>query len=101
MNVNTISGEIISTSLRQMGADSVKEIHGIMYIVNFVLNCGNEVSYVFNITKGNKYFLQRMRPYAIPYGKFADGDEIIEFIKNDIFTSICPADFSRTNLSRV
>ena len=84
MNINTVSGDLIATGLRQMGAESVKEVHGIMYIVNFVLNSGNEVSYVFNITKGDKFFLQRMRPYAIPYGKFANAEEIIEFIKKDI-----------------
>ena len=36
-----------------------------MYIVDFTLENGMEISYVFNITKHDKYFLQRMRPYAM------------------------------------
>ena len=55
-----------------------------MHIANFDLGNGLIVSYVFNITRKDKFFLQRMRPYAMVKGKYADQREIIEFIKDDI-----------------
>ena len=42
------------------------------------------MAYVFNITKNNKYFLQRMRPYALAHGKMADAESIVAFISEDI-----------------
>lgn len=84
MNENTISGDLIGVALRQLGADSVREIRSMMHIANFVLDDGVEVTYVFNITKGNRYYLQRMHPYAMPWGLFADENQIIRFIREDI-----------------
>ncbi|MGE4549508.1 MAG: hypothetical protein AB7C89_08175, partial [Intestinibacillus sp.] len=77
-------GDLIGVVLRQLGASSIREISSIMHIVNFDLGDGTEVSYVFNITKNSRYFLQRMRPYPLPQGKFGDVQEIIEFITKDI-----------------
>lgn len=84
MNENTISGDLIGVSLRQLGATSVREIRSMMHIATFDLGDGIEVSYVFNITKGNQYYLQRMRPYALPWGMFADAGQIVRFITSDI-----------------
>ena len=42
------------------------------------------MSYVFNITRGDKYFLQRMRPYAMVQGKYANTAQIAEFIEKDL-----------------
>lgn len=84
MNENTISGDVIGVTLRQLGASSVREIHSMMHIATFDLGDGTEVSYVFNITKGNKYYLQRMRPYALPWGLFADSAQIVRFITEDL-----------------
>lgn len=84
MNQNTVSGDMIALKLRQLKADQIEMIHSNMYFVSFTLENGTPVSYVFNITKGEKYFLQRMRPYAMVSGKFADANEIVEFIRNDI-----------------
>lgn len=84
MNQNTISGDLIGIALRQLGAASIREISSIMHIVNFDLGDGTEVSYVFNITKNSRYFLQRMRPYPLPQGKFGDVQEIINYITEDI-----------------
>lgn len=84
MNVNSITGDIIGVSLRQLGAIKVTEFGSHMHIVDFELDNGLKVSYVFNITKNDKYFLQRVRPYAMPHGKFASDKEIIEFITTDI-----------------
>ncbi len=84
MNANSITGDVINVRLRQLGASSIREINSIMHIVRFELESGFEVAYVFNITKDNKYFLQRMRPYALAHGKMADAESIVAFIEGDI-----------------
>lgn len=84
MNKDSITGDMIDVCLRQMGATKILEIQSRMHLVNFDLEEGLVVSYVFNITKNDKYFLQRMRPYSIAQGKFATANEIIEFIRLDI-----------------
>ena len=71
MNQNTVTGDYININLRQLGATSIKEFNSIMHIAEFDLGDGLIVSYVFNITRHNKYFLQRMQPYAMVHGKFA------------------------------
>lgn len=84
MNKDTVSGDIIDLKLRQMDASNITFVNSNMYIVDFRLESGVLVSYVFNITRGDKYFLQRMRPYAMVQGKYADTKEIVEFIKKDL-----------------
>ena len=84
MNANSITGDVINVRLRQLGASSIREINSIMHIVRFELESGFEVAYVFNITKDNQYFLQRMRPYALAHGKMADAESIVAFIEEDI-----------------
>ncbi len=84
MNANSITGDVINVRLRQLGACSIREINSIMHIVKFELDDGFEVDYVFNITKGNKYFLQRTRPYALAEGVLADAEAIVAFITEDI-----------------
>ena len=76
MNQNTVTGDYININLRQLGATSIKEFNSIMHIAEFDLGDGLIVSYVFNITRHNKYFLQRMQPYAMVHGKFASDQEI-------------------------
>lgn len=84
MNQNSVTGDIISLKLSQLNPTKIKQYYSDMYMVNFDLENGIRVSYVFNITKKDKYFLQRMRPYAMVHGKFADGNEIVKFIEQDI-----------------
>lgn len=84
MNKDTVNGDIIDLKLRQMHASKITYVNSNMYIVDFKLKSGILVSYVFNITKGDKYFLQRMRPYAMVQGKYADTREIVHFIKKDL-----------------
>lgn len=84
MNANSITGDVINLRLRQLGASSIREINSIMHIVSFQLDGDFKVDYVFNITKNNKYFLQRMRPYALAQGKMADAEAIVDFIQQDI-----------------
>ena len=61
MNENTVTGDFININLRQLGATSIKEYNSIMHIAEFDLGDGLIVSYVFNITRHNKYFLQRVQ----------------------------------------
>ncbi|MDD3184892.1 MAG: hypothetical protein ACOX1S_01700 [Anaerostipes sp.] len=84
MNRNSITGDFININLRQLGATSIKEYNSIMHIAEFDLGDGLIVSYVFNITRHNKFFLQRVQPYAMIHGKFASDREIIEFIEEDL-----------------
>ncbi len=84
MNRNTITGDYINVNLRQLGATSIKEFNSIMHIAEFNLGDGLIISYVFNITRHNKYFLQRVEPYSMIHGKFASSQEIIEFITEDL-----------------
>lgn len=65
MNQNTVSGDIIAFNLKQLGATDIKVFDSRMHIANFDLGNGLIVSYVFNITRKDKFFLQRMRPYAM------------------------------------
>ena len=55
MNQNTVTGDYININLRQLGATSIKEFNSIMHIAEFDLGDGLIVSYVFNITRHNKY----------------------------------------------
>lgn len=84
MNKNSVSGDIVDLKLGQLGATQITKLRSYMYIVDFTLENGMKVSYVFNITKHDKYFLQRMRPYAMVQGKYADTKEITKFIKEDL-----------------
>lgn len=84
MNINSIEGDLIEVSLRQLGATRVKTHKSNLYFVDFDLGDNMLVSYVFNITSSDKFFLQRIRPYAIVHGKFANELEIVAFIKKDI-----------------
>lgn len=56
MNENTVTGDIIALKLRQLDTKDIRMIRSNMYFVDFELEDGTRVSYVFNITKGNKYF---------------------------------------------
>ena len=84
MQKNNVNGDVIDMMLSQLGAKEIHNFSSTMHIANFDLGDGLEVAYVFNITHGDKYFLQRMKPYAMVHGKYASYTEIIEFITNDI-----------------
>ncbi|HIY38155.1 MAG TPA: hypothetical protein H9835_03305 [Candidatus Agathobaculum merdigallinarum] len=85
MLTSSFSGDIINVALRQMGASSIKEIrNGILYIAKFELSDDLCVTYVFNVTKRDKYFLQRVAPYPISHGDFDGAQEVVDFIRKDI-----------------
>lgn len=68
--------------LNQMGGQ-VKIIKGIMCYVKF--NVKNiDVEYVYHINNVNNYFLQRISPYPMHIGTYANKDEILNVIKHDM-----------------
>lgn len=84
MHTSNFIGNIVGTELRQLGA-AIEEIrNGILYIAKFELESGIRVAYVFNITKRQRYFLQRVEPYPISYGYFDSASDIVTFIKEDL-----------------
>lgn len=68
--------------LTQMGA-SVKQINSKMCYVKFNIE-GFKLSYVYNINKKGRYFLERVKPYPLPLREFDDEKEVIEIIKIDL-----------------
>ena len=85
MITSSFYGDIINVSLRQMGATSIKEIrNGILYIAKFELSDTLTIRYVFNVTKRDKFFLQRVTPFPLSHGEFEDAHEVVEFIRKDI-----------------
>ena len=77
MFTTTFSGELINVALRQLGATRIVETrNGIMYKVEFKLSDDLTVTYVFDVTKHDKYYIQRIAPYPISHGDFASADEI-------------------------
>ncbi|MDO5142717.1 MAG: hypothetical protein Q4D31_06830 [Eubacteriales bacterium] len=85
MITSSFSGDIINVALRQLGATSIKEVrNGIMYIAKFDLADDLCVTYVFNVSKRDKYYLQRVLPYPLSYGDFEGADQVVAFIREDI-----------------
>ena len=85
MFTTTFSGELINVALRQLGATRIVQTrNGIMYKVEFKLSDDLTVTYVFDVTKHDKYYIQRIAPYPISHGDFASADEVIEFVRRDI-----------------
>ena len=52
--------ELIQEKLEEMNATKIQKLDSQMYLVNFDLKEDMRISYVFNITREGKYFLQRM-----------------------------------------
>ena len=75
LNVFPVPDGDTGTNMSLTMQSAIREINSIMHIVRFQLENGFEVAYVFNITKNNKYFLQRMRPYALAHGKMAEDEQ--------------------------
>ena len=72
--------ELIQEKLEEMNATKIQKLDSQMYLVNFDLKEDMRISYVFNITREGKYFLQRMRPYSMVHGKFSNEYEVLSFI---------------------
>ncbi len=68
--------------LIQMGA-KVEQINSKMCYIEFNID-DIEVSYVYNINKNNKYFLERIKPYPLPIKDFEKEEDVVKLIYIDI-----------------
>ncbi len=71
-----------SMKLKQMGAE-VAVINSKLCYVTFDVS-GFTVSYVYNVNKKGKYFLERIRPYSLPLKEFESEDDVIAIIEMDL-----------------
>lgn len=83
MSLPTFSSDFIDTTLYQLGATSIKVVNGKQHVVDFVLGEDMKVTYLFTITRENRFYLQRAWPYPMVHGRFSDEKEIIDFIARD------------------
>lgn len=84
MNITSSHADMMEIVLRQMGASSVQSVSGKLFFVKFTLQHNHEVSYSYNINAKSQYFLQRIAPYPLPEGVFANEDSVIAFIEKDL-----------------
>lgn len=79
-----INAEIMQQSmkLKQMGAD-VTVINSKLCYISFDVS-GFKVSYVYNVNKKNRYFLERIKPYPLPLREFESEDDVIDIINIDL-----------------
>ncbi len=83
MSLPTFSSDFIDTTLYQLGATSIKVVNGKQHVVDFVLGEDMKVTYLFTITRENRFYLQRAWPYPMVHGRFSNEKEIIDFIARD------------------
>ncbi|MGE0003535.1 MAG: hypothetical protein AB7S88_03640, partial [Candidatus Izemoplasmatales bacterium] len=69
--------------LVQMGAN-VTVVSSQMVYVSFDITPEIKVSYVYNINKKNRYYLERIKPYPIAVKEFETADDICNIIKIDV-----------------
>ena len=83
MSLSTFSSDFIDTTLYQLGASSIKVVNGKQHVVDFFLDDDLKVTYIFTITRENRFYLQRAHPYPMVHGRFSNEHEIIDFIAKD------------------
>jgi len=82
MSSRLIRQQIGIEELRKMGA-KVISLQGVMFYVKFKVK-DTRIEYLFNIRPDNSYFLERIKPYAMPAGQFKNIEDLIEIIKIDL-----------------
>lgn len=68
--------------LIMLGAN-VQVVKGNTVYVKFQLKNNIEVSYLYNINKHNKYYLERIKPYPLSIKEFETTDDVIKTIELD------------------
>lgn len=68
--------------LRQMGA-KVTVINSMMCYVKFDVD-GLIVTYVYNVNKDERYFLERIKPYPVPLRESDSEEDVIDIIEVDL-----------------
>lgn len=66
----------------QLGA-KVHVMNSLLCYISFDID-GTEISYVYNVNKKDKYFLQRIKPYPEPVGTFNNENDLVDIVKIDI-----------------
>ena len=82
MQVVSAQQDHMGMLLKQMGAD-VRQINGLVCFVRFALG-DTELFYVYNLNADDQYYLQRVKPYPMSAGVFADPAQIAEYIERDV-----------------
>lgn len=68
--------------LKQMGGE-VLQLPSKCCYVRFQIG-DFRLSYVYNINKSNRYFLERLKPYPLPLKEYENEEDVIETIKVDL-----------------
>ncbi len=68
--------------LRQMGGE-VLQLSAKCCYVRFHIG-EFKLSYVYNINRSNRYFLERLKPYPLPLKEYENEDDVIEMIRLDL-----------------
>lgn len=83
MKNTSIDTDKATIMFHQMGA-KVKTIHGVVSYVKFTFDENLELNYVYNLTKDDEIYLQRIKPYSFGAGVFKTVNDVIAFIKSDV-----------------
>ena len=68
--------------LRQMGGEVLQLPSSCCYVRFHIGDF--RLSYVYNINKSNRYFLERLKPYPLPLKEYENEEDVIETIKIDL-----------------
>lgn len=68
--------------LRQMGGEVLQLSARCCYVRFQVADF--KLSYVYNINKSNRYFLERLKPYPLPLKEYETEEDVIEMIRIDL-----------------
>lgn len=79
----SVSSDIINMVLKQMGAVSVKSVHGQINIVKFQVAPNVKLTYIYEVKEEEGIYLQRVNPYPLLIGKLYNEKDIIDYIEKD------------------
>lgn len=82
MTARQIRHQMNLDQLRELGC-KVKSIQGIMFFVKYESK-ELKISYLYHITKNNKYFLERIKPYVVVAGEFGTEEDVVKAISIDL-----------------
>lgn len=68
--------------LRQMGGEVLQLPSNCCYVRFYIDDF--RLSYVYNINRSNRYFLERLKPYPLPLQEYENEEDVIETIKIDL-----------------
>lgn len=70
-------------TLRSAGC-TVIAIDGVMFLVKYTIANNLKISYLYNITEKDQYFLERIKPYIVKAGIFETEKEVVDAILFDM-----------------